>query len=232
MIGEQAKMHLVILPLAEISPNPIREVSGQHINDLRESIKKYGVLQPILVQISATLHGYEIICGNHRYYAAKGAGLTRIPAIIKNGLSSRDKILLSITENIQRLALDPWEAGKIFREALAGIPIDVLAEDIGKSKVYIRKRVQIYEQLNPRLVDKLRSGELTLANAYRLSRLPKKTQLKISEEIRRYRHATEQKYKTMRNKFRGFGGGGFGQADLCICPKCGAIHPRGVKKES
>ncbi len=81
------------------------------LNELAESIKEYGVIQPIVVSEKGS--EYEIIAGERRYQAAKKAGLVRVPAIVKK-VNNQQKLELAIIENIQRQNLNPIEEGKSY----------------------------------------------------------------------------------------------------------------------
>jgi ParB family transcriptional regulator, chromosome partitioning protein len=212
-------MVFMYIPLDQIDPHPIRSIEGGHINDLRESIKVDGVLQPILVRPNG--NRYEIVFGNHRYYAAKGSGLTEIPANVKS-MTTQEAMLLALIENIQRRDMNPYEEGGLFVKS--GLSIRELVTKLGKSYSYVHQRITIYEGLHQDLAKKI--GEsLTITNAYHIAKLPKETQPSIAERVDNYRKA-ETKIKT---RTSGFGGNPYSSeyTVTCICPSCGMVHKRG-----
>lgn len=211
------------IPLDLIEPNPIRMIEGDNINDLRESIRQEGVLQAILVRPKGKK--YEIVFGNHRYFAAKGAGLKTIPAVVKQ-LSHHEAIMLSLIENVQRRNMNPYEEGRLFAETK--IRPDFLAERLGKSEAYIRGRIAIFEGLNEDLAPKI-GKTLTIGNARHLARLPKDEQIGVAERVENYRKA-ETGGKSSQGGVVGFGGRPFGGGTPCVCPICNVIHAKEWRK--
>jgi len=212
------------IDLIDADPDPLREIDGGTINDLRISIKKVGVLQPILVR--PIQDRYRIVFGNHRYYGAKGAELTEIPAIIRD-LSSDEARLLSLTENIQRLEMNPVKEGEAYQKLLSSkfYSTDDLAEAIGKSPSHIKGRIKLYTDLHPQLKNEI-GKTLTITNAIYLSKHTRNHQLELFEEIKKGKKIL----KIHPNK-HGFGFGGFvpvGTPSFCICPRCGAKHLKGI----
>ena len=99
--------------LSEIEPNrdqPRKDFDEAALNELADSIKKHGLLQPILVRTKAT-GGYEIIAGERRYRAAKLAGLEKVPVIIRT-ISDREAAELALIENLQREDLNPVDEAR------------------------------------------------------------------------------------------------------------------------
>ena len=95
--------------LSLIEPNkeqPRKTFDEEKINELAESIKNYGVLQPLLVQKNDSF--YEIIAGERRWRAAKAAGLKEVPAVLKE-YSKQEAMEISLIENVQRADLNPIE---------------------------------------------------------------------------------------------------------------------------
>ncbi len=217
-------MEIINIPISQIDhpQTLVRPIDGATVSDLRDSIKEVGLLQPILVQKLGSR--YEIICGNHRFLACKGAEMKCVPCIITD-LSPSETILISIIENIQRLSINPVREGELFLKT--GYSPKLLSTKLGKSIPYIETRISIYNNLNDEL--KPRIGEtLTINNAISLSKLPKPHQLDV--------------YKVMitnRNSIglpQGTNLGGTGPHPpnpetvgiYCRCIKCGGTHLRGV----
>ena len=103
------KDYVFWLDLDNITPNPYqprKNFEEEDLNSLSESIKKYGVLQPIIVTKLEESDKYEIIAGERRYRASKLAGLKSVPALIKQK-GNREKLEIALIENIQRKNLNP-----------------------------------------------------------------------------------------------------------------------------
>jgi ParB family chromosome partitioning protein len=225
-ILENSQVEEIDIGLVDYSKCLIREIDGQTINDLKLSIKRYGILQPILVRKKDDGH-YEIICGNHRFCAAKGVGLRKIPVIVKVA-TDYDSLLFALQENIQRLSMDPVREGEIYSKLLpekfSVNDVNRLAEDIGKSVAYIKGRVDVFRKLHPQLKGEI-GKRLTLRHAFALCKLAPNQQIHVFEKI-------EQQRKTEENRYlhgQGFGGWSVpSESDRCVCSKCGAKHWRSV----
>jgi len=227
---------IIEIPLENIlfSEDMIREIDGAVINDLRESIKKHGLLQPILVRPLENTK-FEIVFGHHRYLAVKGAGLKTISAQIKK-MTKRESLLVSISENVQRLEMNPLKEGEIYSKLYHNYygttdqrvkhhGLKWLAEDIGKSVEYIRGRMSLYEKLVPELKSELRKN-LTISSAISISKLPKKNQVIVFKEIERTKESLHKEYREKRKSMLGgYGGGSW--SNNCQCPKCGGVHEKG-----
>ena len=161
-----------LIPIEDIVPNPNqprKRFSETELYELAESIKKYGVLQPILVRERDGK--YEIVAGERRWRAAKIAGLTRIPAIVKE-FSDEEVLLVSLVENLQREDLNPVErarAIKILKEEL-NLTDDEIARYLGKSRSAITNILRILN-LPLDVLDMLAEGKITEGHARVLLRL-------------------------------------------------------------
>ena len=121
----------VYLKITEVFPNKAQartEFDEESLNDLAESIKHYGVIQPLLVQKKGK--NYEIIAGERRWRAAKLAKLKTVPVIIKE-LSEQEVVEISLIENIQREDLNAIEEANAFRRLMT--EFDLTQEEIAKS---------------------------------------------------------------------------------------------------
>lgn len=127
------------LNIGEISVNPHQprtEFTQASIDSLQDSIKQYGVLQPVLVR--KTVKGYELIAGERRLRAAKQAGLTTIPAIVRE-YNDAQMTEVALIENIQRENLNPVEEAQAYQHLLSdyGLTQDMLSRKIGRSRSHI-----------------------------------------------------------------------------------------------
>jgi len=125
------------IPLTEISPNteqPRKDFSHAALEELVSSIKKHGVLQPVVVTEKED-GSYELIAGERRFRASQIAGKTAIPAIVR-GATEQEKLELALIENIQRQDLNPIEEAFSFQRLIDefGLTQEEVAEQVGKSR--------------------------------------------------------------------------------------------------
>jgi len=150
------------IKLSEIEPNknqPRRTFNSESIDELSESIKKYGVIQPIIVAKKDNF--YEIIAGERRWRASKKAGLTEMPCIIRDDEERKNKEI-ALIENIQREDLNPIEKARSFRTLMDeyGMTQQELAQTIGISRSALANTVRLLN-LDPRVIDLALEGKLT-----------------------------------------------------------------------
>lgn len=128
-----------------IEPNreqPRKNFDEDALEELADSIKQFGLLQPILVQDRTTY--YEIIAGERRWRAAKKAGLKEVPVIIKN-LTEQEIVEISLIENIQREDLNPIEEALAYKRLLTEFTLkqDEVAERVGKSRTAVTNSMRL-----------------------------------------------------------------------------------------
>jgi len=165
-----------------IRPNPYqprKQFNKQALDELCESIKQYGVLQPINVrQITAT--SYELVAGERRLRAAKMAGLTEIPAIVIN-VDDNNSAVMALIENLQREDLNYMEEAEGYNNLITehGFTQEELAQKIGKSQSTIANKIRLLKL--PPLVKKiLFDNNLTERHARALLKLhDEQLQLKV-----------------------------------------------------
>lgn len=135
------------------------------IDELAESIKANGLLQPILVRKDAYSDSYEIIAGERRYRAAKKAGLEQVPVMVKN-IDDRETLKLALIENIQRENLTPIEEAEGYKNLQSefGYTQEQLSNIIGKSRSHIANMLRLLN-LPSSIKDKLNSGAITMGHA-------------------------------------------------------------------
>ena len=164
IIEEEVKKEELVqkLNINEIEPNKAQArkyFDDEAIEDLSNSIKEYGVIQPIIV--SKKENYYEIIAGERRWRASKRAGLTEIPAIIRNDDEQRNKEI-SLIENIQREDLNPIEKARGIKLLMDEYDLtqQKVAEKLGKSRSSIANTVRILN-LDERVINLALEGKLT-----------------------------------------------------------------------
>ncbi len=155
---------IVMVKLSKIEPDrnqPRKNFKEDELNDLADSIKNLGLIEPITVQKKRDI--YEIITGERRWRAAKLAGLNEIPVIVRK-YSEEEKVLVQLVENIQREALDPIEEARTYKRLLSEFDLkqDELAGRIGKNRTTITNSMRLLnldERVQNMIVDeKLTSG--------------------------------------------------------------------------
>jgi len=162
--NKEAKSGEVIekIRLTEIEPNkgqPRKQFDSESLDELAESIKRYGVIQPIIVAKQDEY--YEIIAGERRWRAAKRAGLEEMPCIVRND-DERKKREISLIENIQREDLNPIEKARSFKELMEEYSLTQMqmSEIIGISRSAIANTIRILN-LDNRVIDLALEGKLT-----------------------------------------------------------------------
>lgn len=157
------------LPISEVEPNPEqpRKVfDPEELQDLVESIETLGVLQPILVKVSAGEGGgYQIVAGERRWRAAVEAGLETIPAIVRE-LTDKETVQISIVENVQRQQLNPVEEAMAYRKLIEEFSItqEEVSELVGKKRATIANSLRIL-QLDPEVLQMLEEQVISLGHA-------------------------------------------------------------------
>ena len=154
------------LPLDQITPNeeqPRRTFKPEELAELTDSVKKNGVLQPILVRKKG--NGYEIVAGERRYQAAKAAGLTEVPVVIRE-ISDEDVFKLALIENLQRSDLTPLEEARGYRRLIKdkGLTQEALAQALSKSRSAIANTLRLLD-LPTEVQELVESGKLTAGHA-------------------------------------------------------------------
>lgn len=150
------------IKISEIEPDkdqPRRIFEGDALNELSESIKRYGVIQPIIV--SKKENYYQIVAGERRWRASKLAGLTEIPAIIRNDDEQKNKEI-ALIENIQREDLNPIEKARGIKQLMDQYSLTQaqVADIIGKGRSTVTNTLRILN-LDPRVIDLALQGKLT-----------------------------------------------------------------------
>lgn len=157
---DKDKIHKI--KIIDIEPNknqPRKKFENESLDELAESIKRYGVIQPILV--SKKDNYFEIVAGERRWRASKKAGLTEMPCIIVEEDERKNKEI-ALIENIQRQDLNPIEKARGFKQLMEeyGITQMQLSEILGISRSAIANTVRILN-LDERVIELALNGELT-----------------------------------------------------------------------
>ena len=155
-----SKTGAMIVKISNVEPNmdqPRKQFDEDALMELSESIKQYGVLHPLLV--SDKKDYYEIIAGERRWRAAKLAGLTEIPVIVKE-FSEQELVEISLIENIQREDLNPVEEAMAYKRLIDEFHLkqDEIAERVGKSRTAVTNAMRLLklsEKVQQMLIDEM-----------------------------------------------------------------------------
>ena len=182
MVEERLPLH--IIKPAQVQTRIYASLSQQQesIDELSGSIKKHGLLQPIIIR--PINQGFEIVAGHRRFQACKILRWKTIPAMVKD-VSDKDAFEIQLVENIQRKTLDPIEEAQAFKLYVRDYGwggITYLAETIMKSEQYVSSRIQLLK-LPQNVIDKVKSGELKVSHAFELLSLEGKSLENMSDDI-------------------------------------------------
>ncbi|HAX18183.1 MAG TPA: chromosome partitioning protein ParB [Actinobacteria bacterium] len=176
------------LSIDVIEPNknqPRHNFYEDSLHELSESIKQFGVIQPIMVRKADGEERYEIIAGERRFRAARMAGLTTIPAIINTNVDDNSSLAMALIENIHRENLSPVEQALTFKQLLEEFKIthEELSKQVGKSRAFITNTLRILSL--PLSIQKfIDEGKVSAGHAKALASLKKADdQLQIAEAI-------------------------------------------------
>lgn len=161
--------------------NPRKSIKDESLKELSESIKTHGVLQPIIIR---PIKGkkYEVVCGERRYRASVLAGVSDIPATVKE-LKDDEVLEIQILENLQREDVSPLDEAKAFQSLMKKETLDWLASTINKSKKYVLDRIKLLDLCDYAL-ETLEAGVLPLGHAMLLSKIDKSEQENIINRTR------------------------------------------------
>ncbi|MCH7730511.1 ParB/RepB/Spo0J family partition protein [Patescibacteria group bacterium] len=161
---------IVSIAVNELQSNPLQprgSITTESLVDLVDSIKEHGILEPLLV--AKTPAGFQIIAGERRWRAAKLAGLSHIPSVIRE-TSPRGMLEMALVENVQRIDLNPLERASGFERLMNefGLTTSEVAARIGKSVSYVSNSIRLLT-LPDALKDGLLSGLVSEGHARALA---------------------------------------------------------------
>lgn len=172
--------------ISNIIPNPNqprKRFQRETLEDLAESIKTFGVIQPIAVRrIKDDL--YELVSGERRLRASEIAGMTTVPAILTE-INDRDSAILAIVENVQRENLSYFEEAESYRQLMQyyGLTQEQIADKIGKSQSFIANKIRLLK-LDQKVIARIIECGLSERHARALLRIPdSELQLKVIHQV-------------------------------------------------
>jgi ParB family chromosome partitioning protein len=163
---QKEKGFVVEMDVESLTPNlfqPRQNFDKEKMEELKGSIKKHGMIQPIVVRKMA--NGYEIVAGERRLKAAKEIGLKKIPAIIKS-INNEKSLEIALVENIQREDLNPVEQANAFKRLVDEFNLtqQELAEATGKSRALVTNTIRLLK-LNPEIQKNISEGKISFGHA-------------------------------------------------------------------
>lgn len=172
--GSDSAENTSTLRLSEIEPNkgqPRKYFDKEALQQLADSISEHGVIQPLIVR-SMPNGGYQIIAGERRWRAAKMAGLSEIPVVIRDDLTEEQAMQIAMIENLQRENLNPIEEALGYKELLdkTGITQDRLASALGKARSSITNSLGLLTMPNA-VQELLRNGSLSVGHCKALKKI-------------------------------------------------------------
>jgi ParB family transcriptional regulator, chromosome partitioning protein len=179
----EERLPLYIIKPARAQTRHYDSLSQQEsIKELSLSIKKHGLLLPIIVR--PINQGFEIVAGHRRFQACKLLRWKTIPAMVQD-VSDKDAFEIQLVENIQRKTLDPIEEAQAFKLYVTDYGwggVTHLADTIVKSEQYVSSRLQLLK-LPQSVIDRVKSGELKVSHAFELLSLEGKSLESMSDDI-------------------------------------------------
>jgi ParB family chromosome partitioning protein len=157
---------IIEMDVESLTPNlfqPRKNFNKEKMEELKGSIKKHGIIQPVVVRKMA--NGYEIVAGERRLKAVKEIGLKKIPAIIKS-VNNEKSLEIALVENIQREDLNPVEQANAFKRLIDEFKLtqQELAEATGKSRALVTNTIRLLK-LNPEIQKNISEGKISFGHA-------------------------------------------------------------------
>jgi len=183
-----------VVPLVAIRPNPHqprRNFPQAAIDELADSIRQKGILQPLLVRQDDT--GYELIAGERRYRAACQLGLADVPVIVREATEG-EMLEISVIENIQREDLNPLEEARAYRRLIAEFDLtqDEIAARVGKKRSTVANTIRLL-QLPEAIQEQIECGALSAGHARAIASLnEEKAKLDLAQNVLAHRLSVRQ----------------------------------------
>ena len=216
VVNVESAMEIEINKIHAFKNHPFKVLDDEKMKELIESVKLSGVLTPVLLRVDSN-DEYEMISGHRRLHAAKMAGLTTIPAIVRE-LSDDDAVIAMVDANIQREELLPSEKAFAYRMKLEAMKRqgsrtdltlsqnetksrsdEVLSKQVGESRAQVQRYIRLTE-LIPELLDLVDSKKLKFTVAVDISYIDKEIQKWIYEYIKDTGFIKPQQITALRNQ--------------------------------
>lgn len=155
------------ISIGQVEPNPYQPrtvFDPEKMADLVDSIREHGILQPVLLRQTG-VDRYQLVAGERRFRAAEKAGLTTVPAIVRE-CSDREQLEMAVVENLQREDINVMEAARAYRRLIAEFEMtqDTVSQRVGKSRSAVANVLRLL-RLPEEIQDSLEQGEITEGHA-------------------------------------------------------------------
>jgi ParB family chromosome partitioning protein len=163
-LSDSALLNVKLSDVVADPDQPRRNFSTSELEELATSIKEVGIISPIVVKQTST--GYQIIAGERRFRAAKIAGLSRVPVIVRKEPGAAESLEIALIENIQRANLSPIEEALGYRRLVEeyGLTQKEVAEKVGKDRTSVANALRLL-QLPEAIRNCLEAGEISVGHA-------------------------------------------------------------------
>ena len=174
----------VAVKIADIEPNrdqPRKEFDSEALSELADSIAQHGVLQPLLLRPMLS-GGYRIVAGERRWRAARMAGLTEVPAVIRE-MTDSEEMLFALIENLQREDLTPLEEARGYRTLIEAQDLtqEEVSQAVGKSRPSVTNALRLLN-LPDDIQEMLEKGEITAGHARTLLSFPNQEAMRLGAQ--------------------------------------------------
>ena len=174
----------VAVKIADIEPNrdqPRKEFDSEALSELADSIAQHGVLQPLLLRPMLS-GGYRIVAGERRWRAARMAGLTEVPAVIRE-MTDSEEMLFALIENLQREDLTPLEEARGYRTLIEAQDLtqEEVSQAVGKSRPSVTNALRLLN-LPEDIQEMLERGEITAGHARTLLSFPNQEAMRLGAQ--------------------------------------------------
>ena len=183
-LNDDDELRRLPVDLLKRSPyQPRSDFNQDSLQELADSIRAQGVVQPIVVRALSKGEKFEIIAGERRWRAAQLAGLHEVPAVVRN-LDDQSAMCLALIENIQREDLNPLEQARALSRLMAEFKMthDAVADAVGRSRSTVTNLLRLLD-LNDKVKQLLEHGDLEMGHARALLALPEARQFDTAQKI-------------------------------------------------
>lgn len=172
--GIKSRERVEKINISSLSPNPFqprKRFSGNKMEELVNSLREKGIIQPILVRPRG--EKYEIIAGERRWRAAQEIGMEEVPVIVRRDIDDANSLEISLIENIQREELNAVEEAAAYKELIDKFEytLDKVGQMMGKDKTTVSNSLRILS-LSREILDLLEEGKISLGHAKALLSIP------------------------------------------------------------
>ncbi len=196
---------IIQVPIDRLQPGvhqPRMEFDDDELGELAESVRRHGVLQPILVNPSG--NGYQIVAGERRWRAARMAGLAEVPAIVINA-AAEDTLEIAVIENIQRSDLNPMEEAAAYESMMVRLSLtqEEVASRVGKDRSTVANYIRLL-RLPARVQEIVVAGDLSMGHARALLALREEEEIvKLAQVAKKYGLSVRQLESRVRKALAG-----------------------------